>query len=229
MPAVRLDRPRSVPAPRPRLGPTAEAPRAGARDVAPARGGVPRVDGPPVPIPLQRLRRERPPRRPPHRPAGHRPAVGQHRRRAHPARARTRTRHRRRPARGAPGARAGRADGAAGPDPPGQDGPSVGAGVPRRQHRRVLALRLRPHRPPAPPRLDGPRALCTAPWAEALATGSRPWPEPVDGAFDVDDMLAGAPPDDFEVAVDRDTAQRLGLEPAYQLLTWVCDVPRRRR
>ncbi len=72
-------------------------------------------------------------------------------------------------------------------------------------------------------------ALCTQPWAEALATGSRPWPEPVDRAFDVEGMLAGAPADDFEVAVDQGTAARLGLEPAYQLLTWVCDVPRSRR
>jgi SAM-dependent methyltransferase len=68
-------------------------------------------------------------------------------------------------------------------------------------------------------------ALCTAPWAEAVSAGLRSWPEPVDPAFDLDDMLAGAPPGDFEVAVDAASARGFGLEPSYQLLTWVCDVP----
>jgi len=72
-------------------------------------------------------------------------------------------------------------------------------------------------------------ALCTASWAETVRTGARPWPEPVDSAFDVDGMLAAARADDFEVAAEDDLARSLGLEPAYQLLTWVCDVPRRGR
>jgi SAM-dependent methyltransferase len=71
-------------------------------------------------------------------------------------------------------------------------------------------------------------ALCTAQWADALRTGDRPWPEPPDAAFDVDAMLDAAAGHDFHVAADADVARQLGLEPAYQLLTWVCDVPRRR-
>jgi SAM-dependent methyltransferase len=71
-------------------------------------------------------------------------------------------------------------------------------------------------------------ALCTGPWAEALATGTRAWPDRIDPEFDLEGMLAGAPPDDFEVAADAEQARGLGLEPAYQLLTWVCDVPRGR-
>lgn len=67
-------------------------------------------------------------------------------------------------------------------------------------------------------------ALCTAPWADALRSGTRPWPEPVNPEFDLDGMLAGVPRDDFEVAVEETTARRLGLLPAYHLLTWVCDV-----
>lgn len=69
-------------------------------------------------------------------------------------------------------------------------------------------------------------ALCTEPWAEAVAAGRWPEDDP-STEFDVAAMIAGAPRDDFEVAVDAARAKRLGLEPAYQLLTWVCDVPRR--
>ena len=69
-------------------------------------------------------------------------------------------------------------------------------------------------------------ALCTQPWVDALTTGQPSWGE-ASAEFDVEAMVATARPDDFEVAVDADGARRLGLEPAYQLLMWVCDVPRR--
>jgi SAM-dependent methyltransferase len=71
-------------------------------------------------------------------------------------------------------------------------------------------------------------ALCTEDWVSALRTGARPWPEPPVATFDVEGMLRGAEGRDFEAAVTRADAARFGLEPAYQLLTWVCDVPPRR-
>ena len=66
-----------------------------------------------------------------------------------------------------------------------------------------LTDRLRQHDWPV-------HALCTAAWADALATGHPAVAEPHRPEFDLEDMLAGAPTDDFEVAADAELAARLG-------------------
>jgi SAM-dependent methyltransferase len=73
------------------------------------------------------------------------------------------------------------------------------------------------------------RALCTADWDAALRDDVRPWPDPPDAVFDVEGMIAEARRHDFVAALDRERSRQLGVEPAYQMLTWVCDRPRRQR
>jgi SAM-dependent methyltransferase len=67
--------------------------------------------------------------------------------------------------------------------------------------------------------------LCTAELADAVASGSNPWSTWA-GEFDVPDILDGARadgvPDDLVVVADRALSTRLGVEPAYQYLTWDC-------
>jgi SAM-dependent methyltransferase len=70
--------------------------------------------------------------------------------------------------------------------------------------------------------------LCTEQFADAVASGDNPWSEWA-GEFDVPDMLVGARADgvadDLVVVADREVATRIGIEPAYQYLTWDCRVP----
>jgi SAM-dependent methyltransferase len=70
--------------------------------------------------------------------------------------------------------------------------------------------------------------LCTAEFADAVASGSNPWPTWA-GEFDVPDILDGARTGeharDLVPVADRTLAGRLGVEPAYQYLTWDCRVP----
>ena len=69
--------------------------------------------------------------------------------------------------------------------------------------------------------------LCTAELANAIASGSNPWPD-WSGEFDVPDILAGARAgagaDDLVVVADAATPARLGIKPAYMFLTWDCIV-----
>jgi SAM-dependent methyltransferase len=70
--------------------------------------------------------------------------------------------------------------------------------------------------------------LCTAGLADAAASAGNPW-EVWAGEFDVPDLLdgarAGAVAKDLVVVADDPTATRLGVQPAYQYLTWDCVVP----
>jgi SAM-dependent methyltransferase len=70
--------------------------------------------------------------------------------------------------------------------------------------------------------------LCTAELADAVGSGTNPWPTWA-GEFDVPDILdaARAPgvAGDLVVVADRRTAARIGVEPGYQYLTWDCRVP----
>lgn len=70
--------------------------------------------------------------------------------------------------------------------------------------------------------------LCTQEMADAVASGGNPWTDWA-GEFDLPDMLAAARADDVTgdlvVVADRAMATRLGIEPAYQYLTWDCRVP----
>jgi len=70
--------------------------------------------------------------------------------------------------------------------------------------------------------------LCTEQLAGAVTSGDNPWTTWAD-EFDVPGMLAAARAegraDDLVVVADRATAARIGVEPAYQYLTWDCRVP----
>ena len=70
--------------------------------------------------------------------------------------------------------------------------------------------------------------LCTQEFADAVASGGNPWSAWA-GEFDVPGLLAGARADgmadDLVVVADRAQATRIGVEPAYQYLTWDCRVP----
>ena len=61
-----------------------------------------------------------------------------------------------------------------------------------------------------------------------MTSGENPWTTWA-GEFDVPGMLAAARAegraDDLVVVADRAAAARLGVEPAYQYLTWDCRVP----
>jgi SAM-dependent methyltransferase len=70
--------------------------------------------------------------------------------------------------------------------------------------------------------------LCTADFADAVASQSNPWSTWA-GEFDVPDLLDGARADgvsdDLVVVADEALSARLGFEPAYQYLTWDCRSP----
>jgi SAM-dependent methyltransferase len=63
--------------------------------------------------------------------------------------------------------------------------------------------------------------LCTADFDTAVYADDNPWPTWA-APFDVPDMLAGVIPEDLVVVADGPQAERLGIEPAYQFLTWDC-------
>lgn len=64
--------------------------------------------------------------------------------------------------------------------------------------------------------------LATQPWIDHVRSGADDWPEPASGEFDVASMLAGVVADDLTAVTDRVWAERLGVVPAYQFLTWEC-------
>jgi SAM-dependent methyltransferase len=66
-------------------------------------------------------------------------------------------------------------------------------------------------------------ALCTLGLLEAAEAQANPWSE-WSGEFDVPDILAGAVPADLVPVADDELARTLGIEPAYQFLTWDCVV-----
>lgn len=70
--------------------------------------------------------------------------------------------------------------------------------------------------------------LCTQELADAVASAENPWPTWA-GEFDVPGILAAARSDDVTgdlvVVADRAQSARIGIEPAYQYLTWDCRVP----
>jgi SAM-dependent methyltransferase len=63
--------------------------------------------------------------------------------------------------------------------------------------------------------------LCTQAWADAVASGTNPWPV-ASAEFDVPAMLAAAIPDDLVVVADPAQSARAGIDPAYMYLTWDC-------
>lgn len=65
--------------------------------------------------------------------------------------------------------------------------------------------------------------LCTASLADAVRSGTNPWPE-WSPEFDVPAILAGADPDDLVVVADQASEDRLGIHPGYMYLTWDCRV-----
>jgi SAM-dependent methyltransferase len=64
--------------------------------------------------------------------------------------------------------------------------------------------------------------LATQPWIDLVASGASDWPEEVSGEFDVASMLEGVVADDLTAVANRVWAERLGVVPAYQFLTWEC-------
>ncbi len=64
--------------------------------------------------------------------------------------------------------------------------------------------------------------LCTDEFLDAVRDGVTQWPVPTSPEFDVTSVLAGSRLDDLVSIADRDEAARLGVEPAYQVLTWEC-------
>jgi SAM-dependent methyltransferase len=65
--------------------------------------------------------------------------------------------------------------------------------------------------------------LCTSSLADAVKSGSNPWPE-WSPEFDVPAMLDGANPDDLTVVADEAMERRLGIQPGYMYLTWDCRI-----
>jgi len=63
--------------------------------------------------------------------------------------------------------------------------------------------------------------LCTADFDTAVHTDENPWPTWA-APFDVPDIFAGVIPGDLVVIADHEQSTRLGIEPAYQFLTWDC-------
>lgn len=66
-------------------------------------------------------------------------------------------------------------------------------------------------------------ALVTQGLIDAVNAGSNPW-DTWSGEFDVPDILAGAIVDDLVPVADVGQSRTLGVEPAYQFLTWHCRV-----
>ncbi len=64
--------------------------------------------------------------------------------------------------------------------------------------------------------------LCTEEFRDAVREGRTEWGGPTSPEFDVASVLAGSRLDDLVPIADRVQAARLGIEPAYQVLTWEC-------
>jgi len=64
--------------------------------------------------------------------------------------------------------------------------------------------------------------LCTQGWQSALDARLDEWPGPVSGEFDVASMLRAARTRRFATITDDVDATRLGVQPAYQFLTFEC-------
>jgi len=67
--------------------------------------------------------------------------------------------------------------------------------------------------------------LCTQGWHDHVASGADAWPEDTSPEFDVTSMTAGAILDDLTVVADDRWAKRIGVQPAYQFVTWECVKP----
>jgi SAM-dependent methyltransferase len=70
------------------------------------------------------------------------------------------------------------------------------------------------------------RLACLPELLDLQDPANRPAPGEVSGEFDLDSMLRHLRPGDLEPVSTREEAERFGFEPAYQLLTWICDVPK---
>ncbi len=149
LPPMRFDRPRPLPAVVLHQPVGKAASRSRDRDEPSPRRRVPQLHAALVLVSHERFRPQRAPRRHPARPAGDRPARRLGRRRAHAPRARARPRHRPRTCRAVPCDRTRRADVPPGAVAARRHRSADDARVPRRQHARVLELRLGSHRPPA--------------------------------------------------------------------------------
>jgi SAM-dependent methyltransferase len=64
--------------------------------------------------------------------------------------------------------------------------------------------------------------LCTDEFRDAVRDGVAEWATPTSPEFDVTSVLAGSRIDDLVSIATREQAARLGVEPAYQVLTWEC-------
>ena len=67
--------------------------------------------------------------------------------------------------------------------------------------------------------------LCTQPWLDAVRAGHTEWPVPTSPEFDVASVLQGSTADDLVSIATGAQASVLGIEPAYQFLTWECINP----
>lgn len=65
--------------------------------------------------------------------------------------------------------------------------------------------------------------LCTASLADAVRSGTNPWPNWAP-EFDVPALLGAPDPDDLVVIADQAAEHRLGIQPGYMYLTWDCHV-----
>lgn len=67
--------------------------------------------------------------------------------------------------------------------------------------------------------------LCTQPWLDAVREGRTEWHTPASPEFDVASVLRGSNADDLVSIATGSEAGVLGIEPAYQFLTWECINP----
>ena len=67
--------------------------------------------------------------------------------------------------------------------------------------------------------------LCTQPWLDAVREGRTEWHTPTSPEFDVASVLQGSTADDLVSIATATQASVLGIEPAYQFLTWECINP----
>jgi len=69
------------------------------------------------------------------------------------------------------------------------------------------------------------RLLCSEEFYRYAETGLPFWPEPVSPEFDLESILEHVRLEDLDVVLDRQTAKRLALYPAYMFLGWDCAKP----
>jgi SAM-dependent methyltransferase len=64
--------------------------------------------------------------------------------------------------------------------------------------------------------------LCTDEFLDAVREGRTDWDGPTSPEFDVPSVLGGSRVDDLVSIASREQAARMGILPAYQVLTWEC-------